>query len=141
MQIQTSYFNTQSFNNTTSQKQEIDTSYKEAVNNFLNESAKTSRQSDISDEDVQKFLHDLRTKGAAKFLADLNEEKIEKKVEEYKQKLLKDMGDSPEALKEIATLVEAYKKQLLEELQNGLDADEKKIPINKNALAELMLKI
>lgn len=141
MQIQTSYYNTTPLAITNTQKQEINSSYKEAIDSFLNESTKTVRVSEVSDEDIKKFLHDLRTKGAAKFLADLNKEKIEKKVEEYRQKLLKDMGDSPEALKDIETLVAAYKKQLLEELQNSLDADQKKMPINKNALADLMLKI
>lgn len=62
-------------------------------------------------------------------------------VEEYKQKLLKEMGDSPEAKKEIDSLVAAYKKQLLEELQNSLDADEKTTPINTNAMIQAILGI
>ena len=91
------------------------------------------------DTAVVDFLEKLRTKGALKFLADFNKEKIEKMVEEYKQKLLEEMGDSPEAKKEIETLVAAYKKQLLEELQNSLDADEKTTPINANAMIQAIL--
>lgn len=69
---------------------------------------------------VEKFLSDLRTKGAAKFLADLNQEKIDKMVEEYKQKLMEEMGDSPEAMEKIAKLVEEFKKNLIEEMREKM---------------------
>jgi hypothetical protein len=88
---------------------------------------------------VLKFLEDLRTKGAVKFLAEFNEEKIKKMVEEFRQKLLEKMGDSPEALKQIEELVAAYKKQLLEELQNSLDADGNTRPINADAMVQTLL--
>lgn len=89
--------------------------------------------------DVSKFLHDLHTKGAAQFLADLNTEKIEKKAEEYKEKLIKELGDSPENMKKIEKLVADFKKKLLEEMQNSLDNDKKTVPINANALAQIIL--
>ncbi len=72
---------------------------------------------------VEKFLHDLRTKGATKFLADLNQEKIDKLVEEYKQKLMKEMGDSPEAMEKIAKLVDEFKKNLIEEMKEKMEEE------------------
>ncbi|MDY0122691.1 hypothetical protein [Sulfurimonas sp.] len=69
---------------------------------------------------VEKFLNALRTKGAAKFLADLNQEKIDKMVEEYKQKLIEEMGDSPEAMEKIAKLVDEFKKNLIEEMREKM---------------------
>ena len=72
---------------------------------------------------VEKFLHDLRTKGAAKFLSDLNQEKIDKMVEEYKQKLIDEMGDSPEAMEKIAKLVDEFKKNLIEEMKEKMEEE------------------
>lgn len=72
---------------------------------------------------VEKFLSELRTKGAAKFLADLNQEKIDKMVEEYKQKLMEEMGDSPEAMEKIAKLVEEFKKNLIEEMREKMQEE------------------
>ncbi len=108
-------------------------------NVYASNAANSTESAQEEDAAVVDFLEKLRTKGALKFLADFNKEKIEKMVEEYKQKLLKEMGDSPEAKKEIDSLVAAYKKQLLEELQNSLDADEKTTPINANAMIQAVL--
>ncbi|WP_345993269.1 hypothetical protein [Sulfurimonas sp. HSL-1716] len=99
------------------------------------QTADTEKQSD----DVSKFLKDLHTKGAAQFLADLNMEKIEKQAEEYKEKLIKELGDSPEVMKKIEKLVADFKKKLLEEMQNGLDSDKKTLPVNGNALVQMIL--
>ena len=99
-------------------------------------------QADNSNEqssDVSKFLKDLHTKGAAQFLADLNTEKIEKQAQEYKDKLIKELGDSPENMKKIEKLAADFKKKLLEEMQNSLDNDKKTVPINANALAQIIL--
>ncbi|MCK9474172.1 hypothetical protein [Sulfurimonas sp.] len=158
MQIQTSY-NTL-LSTQTSKKEEAQLSFDEALASlYMPEDAKenlrtfwssfeaangkstTQSQEENSQENlaVAQFLHDLRTKGAVKFLADFNQEKIDKMVEEYKEKLLDQMGDSPQTLKEIESLIAAYKKQLLEELQNSLDADEKTTPINANAMVQLLL--
>ena len=85
---------------------------------------------------VEKFLYDLRTKGASQFLADLNQEKIDKLVEEYKQKLLDSMGDSPEAKLEIEKLVEEFKKKLMEEMQEKTEEEAK----NKNKTSTIVSK-
>ncbi|MDY0134274.1 MAG: hypothetical protein RBS14_01120 [Atribacterota bacterium] len=74
-------------------------------------------QEDETDYALEHFKDSLRTKGALKFLLDFNLEKIEEKVKEYKEKLLKEMGDSPENLAEIEKMVENYRKKLLEEMQ------------------------
>lgn len=113
-------------------------SFETAYSNTTQSKEKNSED----DSALVQFLHDLRTKGAAKFLADLNQEKIEKMVDEYKQKLIDQMGDSPEAMQEIEKMVADYRKQLLEELQNSLDNDDKKTaPINENAMVQLMLNM
>jgi len=85
-----------------------------------------------TDSAVADFLKNLREKGAAKFLADLNKEKIEALVEEYKQKLIDNMGDSPEAMQDIAKLVEAFKKKLVEEMKEKMEDEIKNA---KNRLA------
>lgn len=122
---------------------------KESIGNFWKNfeniygaNSSNSKDEEKTDTQIEHFLNDLRTKGAAKFLADLNQEKIEKMVDEYKQKLMDQMGDSPEAMQEIEKMVADYKKQLLEELQNSLDNDDKKsAPINENAMVQLMLNM
>jgi len=70
---------------------------------------------------VDEFLSELREKGAANFLFELNLKKIETRIDAYKEKLSQEYGDSPEALKEIDKQVNEYKKQLLEQLQNSVD--------------------
>ncbi|MDX1808392.1 MAG: hypothetical protein R3331_02515 [Sulfurospirillaceae bacterium] len=75
--------------------------------------------------DVAKFLKELHTKGAVQFFADLNQEKIDKQVEAYKQKLIGQMGDSPEAMQKINKLVEDYRKHLLEILKEKMQAEQK----------------
>ena len=82
--------------------------------------------------ELEKFLYDLRTKGAAKFLADLNQEKIDKMVEEYRQKLIAEMGDSVEAMQIIEKLVEEFKKQLIEEMKDRMEDEMKRK--GKNAM-------
>jgi len=103
------------------------------------EATNTQEEENEEDSEVAQFLEDLRTKGAMRFLAEFNEEKIEKMVEEFKEKLLESMGDSPEALQQIEELVTAYKKQLLEDMQNSLDAEENTQPINADAMVQTLL--
>ncbi len=110
------------------------------------EGEKTQADGEERSSEVAKFLKDLRTKGAAKFLADLNQEKIDKLVEEFRDKLLKEMGNSPEALQEIARLVEDYKKQLLEEMQERTREEksakgEKTPMISTDSLVQEMIEI
>lgn len=91
------------------------------------------------DPAIEKFLSDLRSKGAMQFLADLNKEKIEEKVEEFRQKLIQEMGDSSEAMIEIEERVSAFRKQLLEELQASIDSSDKTLPINAQAMIQTLL--
>lgn len=101
------------------------------VENFA--SLNNSLDVDPLSADVDKFLYDLLTKGAAKFLADLNQEKIDKLVEEYREKLIENMEDSPEAMLEIEKLVEEFKKQLIEEMREKTEEEAKqKSPNNKS---------
>ncbi|MDD3443704.1 MAG: hypothetical protein PHW89_10665 [Sulfurimonas denitrificans] len=112
---------------------------------YTQEEEKETKSSQM-DGALADFLKKLREKGAAKFLADLNKEKIEALVQEYKQKLIDEMGDSPEALKKIAKLVEEFKKQLIEEMKEKME-DEKKsksmisnagVPIKTSPLEKLL---
>lgn len=103
-------------------------------------------QSDVeeTDSEVAQFLKDLRTKGAAKFLADLNQEKIDKLVEKFKEKLMKEMGDSPEALKEIAKLVEDFKTKLMEDMKDKMEDEIKNktknaTPLSNNSLVQQLI--
>jgi predicted transcriptional regulator len=86
---------------------------------------KTANEVEQTDSAVAQFLKDLRTKGAAKFLSDLNQEKIDKLVEEYRAKLIENMGDSPEALQKIEELVEKFKQQLIEEMKEKMEEEAK----------------
>ncbi len=96
---------------------------------YMGDKTQSSQPQSEENSAVEKFLHDLRTKGAAKFLADLNQEKIDKMVEEYKQKLIDEMGDSPEAMEKIAKLVDEFKKNLIEEMKEKMEEELK----NKDA--------
>ena len=102
---------------------------------------KTKTEETEENSAVAKFLHDLTTKGAAKFLADFNMEKIQAKIDEFRKKLEEQMGDSPEALQEIEKMVEEYTKQLLEELQNSLDSGKKEKPGTADAIIKSILKM
>lgn len=105
----------------TKNRNQEDTSYEDIILNFLQESKRAD--SDIlSDEAIEEFKNDLSSMGALAFLTKLNMQKIEKKVEEYKQKLLD--NDPSLSLKEVDSLVEEYRKQLLEQMKNSLDASD-----------------
>lgn len=101
----------------------------------------SSEKEEQTDPEVEKFLKDLVSKGAVQFLADLNQEKIDKLVEEYKQKLIDKMGDSPEAMKQIESLVMQFKKQLLEQLEESIDNDDAKIKISSQAMVKTLLSL
>ena len=116
----------------------------DAFNASYNGDKTQSQSSQSQDDSVAKFLHDLRTKGAAKFLADLNKEKIDKLVEEYKQKLMDESGDSPEELQKIEKLVEEFKKKLLEEMKEKMEEDSKNkknaMPMRADTLVQMILE-
>jgi len=91
-------------------------------------------------------LKDLHTKGATQFLADLNQEKIDKLVQEYQKKLLDSMGDSPEALKEIEKLLEDFKTKLLEEMNKKMEDEAKNkkkniIPISRDSFVQELIDL
>jgi len=90
---------------------------------------------------VKNFLKELREKGAAGFLANLDMEKIEEKVKEFRDKLIEQMGDSPEAMATIEKMVSDYRKQLLEQLKNSLDKDEKPISIDSQVSIKTLLNL
>lgn len=106
---------------------------------------KTQSAAEETDSEVAKFLKDLREKGALKFLADLNQEKINKMVEEYKQKLLKEMGNSPEAMQKIEKLVEDFKKKLIEEMREKTEEEAKHkgktTPISSNSFVQQLIDL
>jgi len=142
MDIGTTY---QSYTNMTQSfktKENVDFSVaSEQKNEILYTQEETESKSSQTDEALADFLKKLREKGAAKFLADLNKEKIEALVEEYRQKLIDNMGDSPEALQDIAKLVEAFKAKLVEEMKEKMEDEIKtaKYRLNGNTLLETHL--
>ena len=83
---------------------------------------------EINDEDAEltKFKDDLRTKGAAVFLKELDEEKIKALVEEYREKLLKEKEKNPQIPMDINKMVSDFKKQLIEEMMEAQKAEEEK---------------
>lgn len=102
---------------------------------------KASSQKEEGMSETQEFLQKLLEKGAIAFLAEMNIEKIEKLVEEFREKLLAEKGDSPEAMKEIEKLVADFKKQLLENLENSLDSSETKLKTSPIALVKTVLQM
>ncbi len=85
---------------------------------------KTRDQINAEDTSLQQFKDDLITKGAALFLKELNEEKIEALVEEYRQKLLKEKEQNPEKPMDINQMVSDFRKQLLKEMMEAQKADQ-----------------
>lgn len=87
-----------------------------------------------SDTALQKFKDDLITKGSAQYLKDLNEEKIEALVEEFRQKLLKEKEKNPEQPMDINQMVSDFKKQLLKEMMEAQEAERKNQNIQSTTL-------
>lgn len=75
---------------------------------------------------VNDFLKELRTKGAAQFLADLNQEKIDTLIAEYEKQLKELFDDSLQTQEEITTLVDSFKNQLVRNMKGGMLEDEAK---------------
>jgi dipeptidase len=99
-----------------------------------------TRNEDNQEENgvFEELKAQLLTKGAAQFLAGLNQQKIEAKVEEFKEKLIDQGVTDPQTLeKQVAD----YRKQLLEELQHGNDGREKTMPINAHFMLQKMLEV
>ena len=81
-------------------------------------------EKNASDTALQQFKNDLITKGSAQFLKDLNEEKINALVEEYRQKLLKEKEQNPEKPMDINQMVSDIRKQLLKDMMEAQKADQ-----------------
>jgi len=90
---------------------------------------------------IDNFLKELREKGASGFLADFNMKKIEEKIEEFRKKLISELGSSPEALENIEKMVDDFKKQLLEELESSLDSKTDTKIIDSQASIKILLKM
>lgn len=95
---------------------------------------KTPDEKSASDSELQQFKSDLVKKGAAQFLKDLNEEKINAMVEEYRQKLLKEKEQNPDKPMDINQMVSDFRKQLLKEMMEAQKADHENKPTQNTAL-------
>jgi hypothetical protein len=112
----------------------IEQDYRALIEQFYQAEAYKSRdEMNAEDGELTKFKDDLATKGAAVFLKELNEEKIEALVEAYRQKLLKEKEENPDKPMDINQMVSDFKKQLLEELMEAQKTEEKK-PIQSASL-------
>ncbi|HEX5330316.1 hypothetical protein [Sulfuricurvum sp.] len=105
----------------------IDQDYAALIAQFYpTQEYKTRDEINAEDSELTKFKNDLRTKGAAVFLKELDEEKIKALVEEYRAKLLKEKEKNPEIPMDINKMVSDYKKQLIEEMMEAQKAEEEK---------------
>jgi len=103
----------------------IDQDYAALIAQFYNVEEYQSRDEISADDtELQKFKDDLITKGAAIFLKDLNEEKIDALVEEYRQKLLKEKENNPDQPMDINQMVSDFRKQLLKEMMEAQKAEQ-----------------
>jgi len=115
---------------TSTKDESVDQDYLALIAQFYQAEEYKSRD-EINEEDtsLSKFKDDLITKGAAVFLKELNKEKIEAMVEEYRQKLLKEQAENPDKPMDINQMVSDFRKQLLEELMEAQKTEEE----NKSA--------
>lgn len=109
--------------------------YADFIKQFYNVEAYQSRDEvNASDGALQQFKDNLSTKGAVQFLADLNKEKIDALVEEYRQKLLEEQKKNPDQPMDIDQMVSAFRKQLLEEMMQAGQKDDNNNPFDPSAL-------
>ncbi|MDP3266699.1 MAG: hypothetical protein Q8M39_07720 [Sulfuricurvum sp.] len=113
----------------------VDQDYMTLIGQFYHaEPYETRDEINAKDGELAQFKEDLVTKGAAVFLKDLNEEKIEALVEEYRQKLLKEKEKNPEQPMDINQMVNDFRKQLLKELMEAQKAQKDNKPTESTAL-------
>ena len=112
---------------TSTKDESVDQDYLALIAQFYQAEEYKSRD-EINGEDgeLNKFKDDLRTKGAAVFLKELDEEKIKALVEEYRAKLLKEKEKNPEIPMDINKMVSDYKKELIEEMMEAQKAEDEK---------------
>ncbi|MDO8455109.1 MAG: hypothetical protein Q7S59_11105 [Sulfurimonas sp.] len=96
---------------------------------------KTRDEINNSDTELAQFKKDLSTKGAAEFLKDLNEEKINALVEKYRQKLLEEQKADPTKPMDIEKMVSDFKKKLIEELMEAQKAEQELKDNTKQSLS------
>jgi hypothetical protein len=113
----------------------IDQDYSALIAQFYpTQEYKTRDEINAEDSTLSQFKDDLTTKGAARFLKDLNEEKIEALVEEYRQKLLKEQSENPDQPMDINQMVSDFRRQLLKDMMEAQKADQENQPTQSAAL-------
>lgn len=127
MQV-TSALNSLGVNTTSTAKQDdsVSQSYIDLINELYSAGTYQSRdEANANDTELATFKKDLITKGAAQFLGDLNQEKIDAMVEEYRTRLLKQQEDNPTIPMDIDKMVSDFRKELLKEIAEAQKADQK----------------
>jgi GTPase SAR1 family protein len=120
--------------------------FKASIRNFWDAFEKsyttpqTQKSEDKSDISVEKFMKELREKGAYGFLNDLNKKKIDDLVKEFKDKLIKELGSSAQSAQIIDKEVKAFRKQLLEKLEESMDKSKNKT-IDTQILVKTLLNM
>ena len=113
-------------------------SYADIVDSLTQGSTSQTQDVTASDADtdtaVEQFKKDLSTKGAAAFLADENQKKIDALVEKYRQELLDKQAKSPDKSMDIDKMVSDYKEQLMKELEKAQKAEQTKTALPAQAL-------
>jgi hypothetical protein len=113
----------------------IDQDYAALIAQFYpTQEYKTRDEINAEDSALSQFKDDLTTKGATLFLKDLNEEKIEAIVEEYRQKLLKEQSENPDKPMDINQMVSDFRKQLLKEMIEAQKAEQQNKSTHNTAL-------
>lgn len=124
-----------SYASTTTKDESVDQNYAALIAQFYQvETYKSGDEKNASDSELQQFKDDLITKGAAQYLKDLNEEKINALVEEYRQKLLKEKEQNPNQPMDINQMVSDFRKQLLKEMMEAQKAEQANKPKQSTAL-------
>jgi len=95
----------------------ISADYRKAIDRFVPVVAYQSRDEiNSTDEALTQFKSHLSREGAAKFLSDLNAEKIETLVETLRQKLQNEKDNNPRYAINIDNVVNDYRKLLIAEM-------------------------
>ena len=119
----------------TTKDESIDQDYAALIAQFYpTQEYKTRDEINAEDTALAQFKDDLITKGAALFLKELNEEKIEALVEEYRQKLLKEKEQNPEKPMDVNQMVSDFRKQLLKEMMEAQKAEQENKPTQSATL-------
>lgn len=85
----------------------------------------TRDEINAADTELTQFKEDLKTKGPAQLLKDLDQAKIDALIEKYRQKLLKEKAAHPDQPMDIDKLVSDFKKKLLLEIEEAQKAEQK----------------